>query len=237
MTEEDIKTIEERVEATTGGEWKLQVWPIAEPRVHGIATESCGIVLDNESTGSLSMADATFIAHAHQDVPNLVAEVRRLRKYLDGADDETREGIERLAAAVVEAATQRAMLQSIAEWARTLGRTPVSDEAHTVVFPIASVVAQLARADELWDVALKRAEAAEARVAELADPGAVILRSVHDQNFGWNEGVKHGREAERAAVVAWLRSGLDGRQYDGSGWGAEFAREIESATHIGKDVR
>lgn len=37
--------------------------------------------------GDLTMADAEFLAHARQDIPELIAEVQRLREALEAADE------------------------------------------------------------------------------------------------------------------------------------------------------
>jgi hypothetical protein len=73
MSELDLDTIEARANAATGGKWEL------EERQDGFAILS-------KIDGGLELAiyeldkpDAEFIAHAREDIPKLVAEVRRLR--------------------------------------------------------------------------------------------------------------------------------------------------------------
>jgi hypothetical protein len=83
LTEEDLKAIEKRLQATTPGPWLSMV----EGRDH------CGgssFILtgsldhrgpDIELSGATG-ADQDFIASCRQDVPRLVTEVRRLRRLL-----------------------------------------------------------------------------------------------------------------------------------------------------------
>ncbi len=82
MDESELQAIERRWEAATAGVW------------HAGETAACGhpwargqrfnLYLDegqdiSSPCAHLTEADATFCAEAHQDVPKLLAEVRRLR--------------------------------------------------------------------------------------------------------------------------------------------------------------
>lgn len=73
MTEDDLKAIEARTEAATPGPWEQDLGSVKSPHaVRGVLPAYvCGIASDQ---------DATFIAAARTDVPDLVAEVRRLRE-------------------------------------------------------------------------------------------------------------------------------------------------------------
>jgi hypothetical protein len=78
LGEEEILAIGERCECSTPGPWKSLV----ESRDHisgsdFIMTGGRDIYL----TGA-TVADQDFVAHARQDVPRLIAEVRRLKKLL-----------------------------------------------------------------------------------------------------------------------------------------------------------
>src|SRR5687768_8337594 len=73
MTEQQLAEIEARAEAATKGEW--QVRGCAIQQVNGPL-----LVVDN-SQGRF--ADLAFMAAARQDVPLLVAEVRRLQQQID----------------------------------------------------------------------------------------------------------------------------------------------------------
>jgi hypothetical protein len=82
LTESDLEVIERRCNAATKGPWESFV----EGRDHesgdsfirtgGPDTESPDIDL------IVSVEDQDFIAHARQDVPRLLLEVRRLRRLL-----------------------------------------------------------------------------------------------------------------------------------------------------------
>ena len=77
MTEEQLKAIEARAAAATEGEWfasnndGYSIWRIKAPGFVAIAD----VIGDSAETD----ANADFIAQSHQDVPALVAEVRRLQ--------------------------------------------------------------------------------------------------------------------------------------------------------------
>ena len=75
MTEQELAEIEARVRATTPGPWRSFI----EGRDH----ESGSSFIqtkgeDIELTGATD-ADQDFIAHARQDIPRLLEELRRLR--------------------------------------------------------------------------------------------------------------------------------------------------------------
>ncbi len=85
MTELELKKIEARCDAAAAGPWKSCV----EGRDH---TSASSFIMtgegrergnDIELTGATT-ADQDFIAHARQDIPKLLAEVRRLEKALSG---------------------------------------------------------------------------------------------------------------------------------------------------------
>ena len=80
MTEDELKQIESRVNSAKKGIWKFHL----EGRDHesgsnfimtGIGTERDE---DLEISGATEM-DYEFIANARQDIPRLIAEIRRLR--------------------------------------------------------------------------------------------------------------------------------------------------------------
>ena len=78
MTDEELAAIEARVQAATPGPWKSseQYLPLY---IHG---PSYG---DHRGRFSAIVPeDEAFIAHAREDVPALLAEVRRLRKIEEG---------------------------------------------------------------------------------------------------------------------------------------------------------
>ena len=77
MTEAEIDAIEARANAATEGPWK--VLPPC------MVTDGRGMVIARTNDS----CNDEFISHARTDVPALIAEVRRLRKYLE------RHGIEK----------------------------------------------------------------------------------------------------------------------------------------------
>ena len=84
LTDEELDAIEARCEAASAGPWVSMV----EGRDHtsGSSFIRTGAVDDRgeniELTGA-TVSDQDFIAHARQDVPRLLAEVRRLRRLSD----------------------------------------------------------------------------------------------------------------------------------------------------------
>lgn len=85
MPELDLDAIEKRASAATEGPWLLgdgfsdesndaDDWAIRTPSGFLCASPDDGV------RGSHDFRDATFIVHAREDVPALVAEVRRLRE-------------------------------------------------------------------------------------------------------------------------------------------------------------
>lgn len=75
MTEAQLAEIEAREKLATAGPWIANQW-------RGIETADETWLLDGNMA---TKSDAEFIAHARDDVPHLVAEVRRLRAILKGA--------------------------------------------------------------------------------------------------------------------------------------------------------
>lgn len=94
MTESKLKAIEERAEKATPAPWqhgfddgsgrvtKDADWPQGAYIVRGDDTIVTGGNFEGIACGVEELADADFIAHARQDVPALIAEVRRLREVL-----------------------------------------------------------------------------------------------------------------------------------------------------------
>lgn len=86
ITEERLKEIEARAKAAEAGPWDIDLLDDRVEAVGRKATDHGGenawVLLSDGSPYTLDRADAEFIAHARQDVPDLVAEVRRLRAAL-----------------------------------------------------------------------------------------------------------------------------------------------------------
>lgn len=78
MTEEELKAIEERANAATPGPWSVEYKNAHGPEI-GSYRYAVGIHPALEDWQTPTTEDSEFIAHAREDVPKLVAEVRRLR--------------------------------------------------------------------------------------------------------------------------------------------------------------
>jgi hypothetical protein len=76
LTEADLAAMEARASAATMGPWTSFV----EGRDHSSGSSFVQTDGEDIELSRASVADQDFIAHARQDVPRLVAEVRRLRK-------------------------------------------------------------------------------------------------------------------------------------------------------------
>lgn len=92
MTDEELAAIEARANAATPGPWRDEGPDERRPRYPHDAivgpAEDCGIpAMIAKARGfyhsaEVETANSQFIAHAREDVPALVAEVRRLRAEL-----------------------------------------------------------------------------------------------------------------------------------------------------------
>jgi hypothetical protein len=82
----DLDAIEARATAATEGPWEAT--GVVHPN-----NEAVGLAFVQSHTGwpatCFRSADSVFIAHSREDVPALVAEVRRLRAILEDASDES----------------------------------------------------------------------------------------------------------------------------------------------------
>lgn len=95
MTDDDLKAIEARLAAVTPGDWLMDYRPTvnADGPDGGAAFIGSILAYMPEEDGvwvfpvahSLTEQDARFIVHAYCDVPNLIAEVRRLRHVISTA--------------------------------------------------------------------------------------------------------------------------------------------------------
>jgi hypothetical protein len=87
VTPEQLAEIEDRARSATPGPWASghKSWA-GENAVLSIILNGLPVAICGEETANTehpASADAEFIAHARQDVPALVAEVRRLQDELD----------------------------------------------------------------------------------------------------------------------------------------------------------
>ncbi len=83
MTEDELRAIKARCEAASPGPWKSYVEGRDQTSGSDFIMTGEGATRGNdiELTGA-TRADQDFIAHARQDVPQLLAEIERLRSLL-----------------------------------------------------------------------------------------------------------------------------------------------------------
>ena len=101
LTESDLSEIEARCEAATSGPWKMSPASAVSNKPASVTALRMvrGHKRDRLETGTVCEitdragrfddqldADAHFIAAAREDVPRLVAEVRRLRAIVEGGE-------------------------------------------------------------------------------------------------------------------------------------------------------
>ena len=80
MTEQELAEIRQRANAATPGPWKnFKTGYTKNGRTDGEALE-CVKNLEGDITFAIDAVDADFIAHARQDIPDLLAEVKRLNE-------------------------------------------------------------------------------------------------------------------------------------------------------------
>ena len=95
MTDKRLADIEARAEAATPGPWRASTGRTYDPSTGRVTSvehwisrgdDDVGITGDvsDSRTGTPSEPTALFIAHARTDVPDLIAEVRRLRAVIAG---------------------------------------------------------------------------------------------------------------------------------------------------------
>lgn len=85
MTEDELKAIEARANAARPGPWKklaaeTDTWLFVDGPVGNITSrEYWHCEKEKQPTRAQDESDFDFIAHAREDIPALIAEVRRLR--------------------------------------------------------------------------------------------------------------------------------------------------------------
>lgn len=77
----DLEAIKARIEASTHGPWVFDLDPLADTVEYFVAREFefFGAQIEGVASGAIE-EDASFIAHAREDVPALVAAVERALK-------------------------------------------------------------------------------------------------------------------------------------------------------------
>ena len=88
MTEAELKAIEERASKATEGPWYHIPHPDYPGSSHRITTEPDGSWYDFSQLGNLMSNNAAFVCAAREDIPTLVAEVRRLMRENDSLEDQ-----------------------------------------------------------------------------------------------------------------------------------------------------
>lgn len=83
MTEQELQEIEAREAAATPGPWRRGVGNTAM-RVCSAYPAKCYFICEGTNA-----ADLEFVEHSREDIPALVAEVRRLRESLEEAPEKT----------------------------------------------------------------------------------------------------------------------------------------------------
>ncbi len=78
LTEADLERILARCEAATPGPWRAHL----EGRDHEAGSDFIMTAAEDLELIGATVADYDFIAHARQDIPRLIAEIRRLRSVL-----------------------------------------------------------------------------------------------------------------------------------------------------------
>lgn len=96
MAKINLAEIEARTEKATEGPWRVRVSDAENNERYVVGSGGTFIFVDghyhDESWCEISEADAEFIAHAREDVPALIAEVKKLRKALGFYADSMRYG-------------------------------------------------------------------------------------------------------------------------------------------------
>jgi len=89
LTDDELRAIEQRLAACTPGPWCHRmlgfIESLASPRmVIGVTCQK----YDPDAAPLPGRDNAEFIAHARQDVPRLIAEIRRLRECIEQFETE-----------------------------------------------------------------------------------------------------------------------------------------------------
>lgn len=105
MTQEQLDAIRERVDTATDGPWAPWLDQDGKPHMHGrlMVGVAAGVIPDGETwvegpdvnnpvAETYTPEDRTFISHAREDVPALLAEVHRLRALTTVDDDMVERG-------------------------------------------------------------------------------------------------------------------------------------------------
>ena len=89
MTEDELKEIEERANAAKPGPWKWNHLDDRDRTCLEYGSDKFDVIshgytsygyIDYSSYLDIDKSDATFIEHAREDIPKLIAEVRRLQQ-------------------------------------------------------------------------------------------------------------------------------------------------------------
>lgn len=85
LSNEELERIRERAEKATGGEWELySIDKLSRNEWYGVVS-----LMEEDMTyigvDTIEQNDASFIAHAREDIPKLLAEIKQLRELLNKA--------------------------------------------------------------------------------------------------------------------------------------------------------
>lgn len=83
MTEEQLRTIENRASAASDPPWQTDGYPYVISHYKGRCTVAdCSSHAADKVHHTTRQANAEFIAHAREGIPQLVSEIRRLQELL-----------------------------------------------------------------------------------------------------------------------------------------------------------
>lgn len=80
----DLEPIEKRVASATSGRWEIKWSALSKRPLLGLIRGREPIVYWGYRHGDNAWNDLEFIAHAREDIPALVAEIKRLRRERSG---------------------------------------------------------------------------------------------------------------------------------------------------------
>jgi len=90
LTAEDLRAIENRLAACTPGPWRHRMLGFIETCDQEV--QVIGVTCQRNGTPLPAADNAEFIAHARDDVPRLIAEVRRLQHRVQQLESAQRTG-------------------------------------------------------------------------------------------------------------------------------------------------
>ena len=90
LTQSELEAIAKRAEVATEGPWK---WDVEERGLwNDDQNVACVVSIKGETWFDMHETDADFIAHAREDIPRLLAEIRRLKTIVNNVREEAYDG-------------------------------------------------------------------------------------------------------------------------------------------------